>query len=483
MLKEKAEFQKKALLITDIATIFLAFFLAYVAMPHLRLAVFPDKVVQLMPFNNYLWIAIVVCPVWIFLLFIFKGYESVRFITFFQAIKSVFASVSIGLLELGFIFYIFKIPIISRLLVVTFGLFSFLLLVANRHVAKVFLLILYKHPYNIRSVVIIGTRRRAKFVIEKMLNDRKFEFDIVGCLGLSNVKVGENVFEDVKVIDKVDNLGEIIETRTVDDIIIAADLDETKNPSRIFDMCEDVGIKVHIVPNYQLFDYHRNTKAGKIEIEDFLQIPMLTISSTPANLLQLYVKRVFDFLFSGFLLIVLSPLFLTVAVLIKLTTKGPVFYQWKVVGLNNREFVSYKFRTMVENADQSKKELEALNEMNGPVFKIKNDPRITKVGRFLRKYSLDELPQLYSVFKGDMSLVGPRPPFREEVQRFEFWQRRKLSVKPGITCLWQVRGRNEIRDFSDWANLDLEYIDSWSIWLDIKILLKTIPAVVMGTGS
>ena len=174
---------------------------------------------------------------------------------------------------------------------------------------------------------------------------------------------------------------------------------------------------------------------------------------------------------------------LTIAILIKLTSKGPIFYKWKVVGLNKKRFTGYKFRTMVDNADQLKQELMERNEMNGVVFKIKGDPRITSIGRLLRKFSLDELPQLWSVFKGDLSCVGPRPPLASELEKFESWHRRKLSVKPGLTCLWQIRGRSKIKDFNDWVKLDLEYIDNWSLWLDFKIMMKTIPVVLMGRGA
>lgn len=193
-------------------------------------------------------------------------------------------------------------------------------------------------------------------------------------------------------------------------------------------------------------------------------------------------KRAVDVCVAGFSLIILSPLFALIALAIKFTSPGPVFYRWLVVGLGGQPFTSYKFRTMVQGADKLKPQLMTDNEMQGPVFKMKDDPRITSIGRLLRKYSLDELPQLWSVLKADMSLVGPRPPLQSEWEQFEPWQRLKLSVKPGITCLWQISGRNEIQDFDEWMLLDLEYIDNWSLRLDFQILLKTIPAVLRGSG-
>ena len=198
---------------------------------------------------------------------------------------------------------------------------------------------------------------------------------------------------------------------------------------------------------------------------------------------QLVCKRALDMLFSAFLLLLTAPLVLVLGLLVKLTSPGPVFYRWKVVGQNGRPFVGYKIRSMVVNADELKPQLERRNEMTGPVFKIAGDPRITAVGSWMRRYSLDELPQLYSVVKGDMSLVGPRPPLHSEYERFTEYQKQKLAVKPGITCLWQIGGRNEVHDFNEWVRLDLEYIRRWSLWLDVQILLKTLGAVWSGSGK
>jgi exopolysaccharide biosynthesis polyprenyl glycosylphosphotransferase len=197
----------------------------------------------------------------------------------------------------------------------------------------------------------------------------------------------------------------------------------------------------------------------------------------------LLLKRILDFVASLALLILLSPLFLIVAVLIKLTSPGPVLFAQKRVGLNKRVFTMYKFRTMVPAAESLQEGLSHLNEMSGPVFKIKNDPRVTPLGRMLRRSSIDELPQLFNVLKGDMSLVGPRAMSVRDYQSFsEDWQRRRFSVPPGITCLWQIYGRNTI-PFEQWMMLDMQYIDGWSLWLDLKILALTIPAVWRGLGA
>jgi lipopolysaccharide/colanic/teichoic acid biosynthesis glycosyltransferase len=211
--------------------------------------------------------------------------------------------------------------------------------------------------------------------------------------------------------------------------------------------------------------------------------PLPTTPLAPRRPVYDTIKRLLDLVISLIALLVLSPVFLAIALAIKLTAPGPVFYRWQVVGHGGIPFTGYKFRTMVVNADALKAQLLAANEMSGPVFKMKHDPRITPVGRILRKFSLDELPQLWSVVTGDMSLVGPRPPLRSEYAQFEPWQRRKLSVKPGITCLWQISGRNRVNDFDDWVRLDLAYIERRSLAFDLWILLRTVPAVLLSRGA
>ena len=244
----------------------------------------------------------------------------------------------------------------------------------------------------------------------------------------------------------------------------------------IFLLCEEEGVKTRVMLSF--FPH----VTSKVYLEALQDLPLLTFTTTPQNDYLLLVKNGIDLVLACVLLVLAAPLLALIALLVKTTSKGPIVFKQIRCGLGGREFVFYKFRSMVENAEATRSRLQHLNEMSGPVFKIGKDPRCTPVGRFLRKFSLDELPQLINILKGDMSFVGPRPPLPGEVENYQRWQRRRLRMKPGLTCLWQVRGRNEI-DFDEWMKLDLQYIDDWSLLLDVKIALKTIPIVLLGKGT
>jgi len=240
---------------------------------------------------------------------------------------------------------------------------------------------------------------------------------------------------------------------------------------------ETEGISIHLAVDY----FQLTLSQGRQnELNGF---PLITFETTPNKFLHLIFKRLSDIVISSLSLTVLSPFLLVISVLIKATSPGSVFFKQVRCGLNGRKFTMYKFRTMVNGAEARLEALLAKNQMQGPVFKMDHDPRVTRVGRLLRKMSLDELPQLFNVLKGDMSIVGPRPPIPKEVKSYEPWHRRRLSMRPGITCIWQVNGRNAITDFNRWTKLDLYYIDHWSLGLDLKIMLKTIPTVILGVGA
>ena len=276
----------------------------------------------------------------------------------------------------------------------------------------------------------------------------------------------------------VNQLNSVIAHHPVDEVLVALPMDQY-GPliETIVRHCEEQGIIVRI--QTEMF----KLQVARSYVDDLQGIPVMTIQSGPADGWQLVMKRLIDIVGSIALLIAFAPLFAVVALLIRLDSPGPLFFAQERVGLNKRRFRILKFRTMLHGSDQKQHMFEHLNEVEGPVFKIKNDPRVTRLGRFLRRFSIDELPQLVNVLKGDMSLVGPRPLPVRDVERIELqWHKRRFSIRPGITCLWQVNGRSNI-GFDDWVRMDLDYIDKWSLGLDLLILMKTIPAVFKGPGA
>ena len=259
-------------------------------------------------------------------------------------------------------------------------------------------------------------------------------------------------------------------------MIVVTDNEPLSEFTDTFLLCEELGVTARVVLNFFPHSFART------ELEQFGEFPLLSFSTTPTNEALFFVRRIMDL---AIVCIFGIPILLVIgisSIAIRLTSPGPVFFKQERCGLNGRLFTMYKLRSMVNNSEQARFELETLNEMDGPVFKSSRDPRRTRVGKFLRKFSIDEFPQFYNVLRGDMSLVGPRPPLPQEVARYERWQRRRLSMKPGITCLWQISGRNEV-SFQEWMKLDLTYIDNWSLLLDLKILLKTVPVVLLGRGA
>jgi len=276
----------------------------------------------------------------------------------------------------------------------------------------------------------------------------------------------------------VDQLASVVAEHPVDEVLVALPMDtHAALVDTIIRHCEEQGITVRLQTEMS------NLRVGRSFLDELEGVPVVTIQSGPQDGWQLIVKRLVDIIGSAALLLALTPIFIAVAFLIRLDSPGPVFFRQERVGFNKRRFRILKFRTMSDGSDQQQHMLEHLNEAEGPVFKIKNDPRITRIGGILRRFSIDELPQLINVLKGDMSLVGPRPLPVRDVQRIDLqWHKRRFSIKPGITCLWQVNGRSNI-GFNDWVRMDLDYIDKWSLGLDLKILLMTIPAVFRGPGA
>jgi exopolysaccharide biosynthesis polyprenyl glycosylphosphotransferase len=320
--------------------------------------------------------------------------------------------------------------------------------------------------------IIIGTGARAKKVADALLDH--LELDMAPCGFIDSDRKGLWRYRDIPLIGRLDDLEYLVLGGQVDAVFITTEPGEPSIAPQVLEMARKMGVTIHVVPG--------NTGVSSVlEVARLNGFPTIVYRATPYRYTAMALKRGGDFVGALILTILASPILLAAAIAVKLDSRGPVLFKQIRSGRAGRRFMIYKFRTMTCDAEKKKASLWNRNEMSGPVFKMRNDPRITRIGKFLRKYSIDELPQLFNVIAGDMSLVGPRPPLPSEVTGYEPWQRRKLSVRPGLTCLWQVNGRNAI-DFNDWMRLDLEYIDSWSPALDMKILARTIPTVLKGSG-
>jgi len=351
--------------------------------------------------------------------------------------------------------------------------------IASRIVLRWVLTAVRKSGFNCRHVVFVGTDAHAQGLAREIEGHKELGCRVVGFIGDDEKAVGQPVSSNAawSVVGSIANIKEFLETKSVDEAIICLSVKEHfAHIYRVFELCRELGVVVRFIPSESDLQV-----LSRLQIESFGDFRVVTFFREKL-LLQLLVKRIMDVLISGIALILLAPLMLVTALIIKFTSPGPVFFVQERIGMNRRKFKLLKFRSMVVDAEARKKDLEALNEMDGPVFKVKNDPRVTPIGRFIRKTSIDELPQLINVLKGEMSLVGPRPPLPSEVDQYEWLHRRRLSIKPGITCLWQVNGRNTVT-FGRWMEMDKEYVENWSIWLDIKILARTLPVVLLRHGA
>ncbi len=416
---------------------------------------------------------------WLFVFSRMVHYDANRVTTLkSQAIEIVKAVTVTSLLLLlaGAMFYI---KMVTPMVVSLFWVVSILVLTGSRVLLRSFLRTWRRAGRNRRHIVFVGGTDKALGLAERIEGRPELGYEIVGFL------FGDPEREPQKgrIAGKWGDLGEAAQLRevlkkgVVDEVMVCLPI--RRNFTMVCDIvqiCQELGVVVRLIP--ETLDLKVMASA---QVEEFDGDQVVTFFRE--NLLvQLMVKRLFDVVGSVALLILLSPLLLATALLVKLTSPGPVFFSQDRIGMNKRVFRLLKFRSMVVDAEARKKDLAHLNEVDGPVFKIKEDPRVTPVGKVIRKLSIDELPQLINVVKGEMSLVGPRPPLPSEVDLYDWTDRKRLSIRPGITCLWQVSGRNDL-SFQEWMELDRAYIDNWSTWLDFKILLRTIPVVLFGKGA
>lgn len=413
------------------------------------------------------------------ILFISMGvYQSQRLASRQEELTCVFRATSIGTLCVGLLSLLFRIRMVTPTFIIVFWLLTMGLVMASRLTLRFILEGIRRRGRNIRNVLIVGTNSRATNFAHKIESQPESGYRVIGFVdepwnGLKNFLRGR-----YPLVSDFQQLAPFLRKTVVDDVVIGLPIRSYyEQSSAIAALCELHGIVVRFLPG--LF----NLKLARPRAEDFEGDSLITLSTGQMDGWPVVLKRFLDIILSTLVLMALAPLLLIVAVLIKLTSEGPVLFTQKRLGLNKRIFRIHKFRTMVADAERRQAALEHLNEQDGPAFKIKDDPRITPLGKVLRKTSIDELPQLFNVLLGDMSLVGPRPlPVRDYQGFDQDWHRRRFSVRPGITCLWQISGRNSI-GFDKWMELDMRYIDEWSLWLDFRILVGTIPAVLRGSGA
>ena len=467
MLKTAANVRDTGLRFFDLAAFVLAFPFAYEV--YARLGV--RGRVWLPPLDTFWPIAVIALVSWAACSSIYQVYEApVGRSGVHEIVRAgrALATVAIGIAALAFFTRDHTMP---RLL---FGLYfsSVFALVAGGRIAWRAAASAAGRGRGARRFAVVGTGGMAREVVESISAHPEWGLHFAGFVRLEPGAARSRG----NALGNLDDLGRILEEDVLDVVIFAVPRGKLGEIERAIRLCEEQGVEVRI--SLDVLRYGE----GRMMVSDLDGVPMLALTRIPSDVVALAAKRLFDMVASAFALALLSPVLAGIAAAIALESRGPVFFRQRRVGLNGRAFTMLKFRSMYRDAEARLEALRARNEMSGPVFKMADDPRVTRVGHFLRRTSLDELPQFLNVLAGDMSIVGPRPPIPAEVRQYKRWQRRRLSVRPGITCIWQISGRNNI-DFDRWMELDLEYIDTWSLWGDIAICLKTIPAVLSARGA
>jgi exopolysaccharide biosynthesis polyprenyl glycosylphosphotransferase len=426
--------------------------------------------------KNLLFLFLGILPFWLLILYLLKIAEIPRTksnrVLFFEYLLSSLAILLIFVL----IYFVFKLHQISRLFLIEFtflgSMFLFIIRILEYNLFKKY----RAKGFNFVNIVLLADDSSVPF-LESLLLNKEWGYRIAAIFTGSNM-IKEKYEETIIILpeEEILILNDLMEVNIIDEVIHIKSKVVPAEVRNVVRSCEELGVIFRLMYKDSKINL---TNAIKTEIgnEKFL-----TFINIPHNSYAMTVKKIIDIFVSLLMIVVLFPVFIIIGVSIKLTSRGPVIYKQDRVGLRGRKFDLYKFRTMINNADELKKNLEVKNEADGPVFKIKCDPRVTKIGKFLRETGLDELPQLFNVLRGEMSLIGPRPPLQSETRLYKRWQLRRLSVKPGLSCFWQLKpDRNNIK-FDKWMELDLAYIDNWSLRLDFIIFLKTIKTVIQRTG-
>src|ERR1700680_2116938 len=429
------------------------------------------------PFGLYWGLFAGILVIWFLIAHFLHIYRDIELRNRQQLVGDAAKVIILGVVALNAALYFVRADYISRAFILTIAAVNFVLVATgrvallggSRHLREKFQMFHY--------CLIVGLGQNARELASLIEQSEPLGLRLIGFV---NPRTGAELsIGGLKSQYPVFALGDaygILQNHVVDELLFAVNNDELERLEPLIDRCHKEGIRTRVDLGFfpRIFP--------RVHLENLRHIPLLTLGSTPNNEFALFAKRAVDLIVSALALILLSPFLLIIAILVRLTSPGPILYRQIRCGLNGRRFALYKFRSMVDNADELRAHLDSLNEREGPTFKMKNDPRCTPLGRWLRKFSLDELPQLWNVLIGEMSFVGPRPPLPQEVEMYAPWQRRRLRMRPGLTCLWTLEGRNRL-SFDRLVQFDLAYIDNWSLWLDLKIFLKTIPHVALGRGA
>ena len=461
MLRRQRQIRAQVQQWADAGLFALAFWLAH-TMRAMAVTYLPG-LEEIQPFEQYLWLYILIIPGTLLLLKALGFYN--RPLLFSRRETAWALSQAAIIAVLGVVAALFlRKQELARAVIFLFGAISFLLVMAKEELLRRWLMSKLGQEQMKRRLVLIGAPEDTGQIERDLDAKASGTVEILARLDLQ--------------LTSIEKLVELLHERSANGVILSARHAYFEQVEKVIELCELEGVEVWL-----LADFFK-TRISQTSVDDFLGRPTVVFRSAPEASWQGVAKHLLDFVGALALLALCALPLLLVALAVKLTSRGPVFFRQQRSGLNGRPFTMLKFRTMVTDAEQLKAELASFNEMDGPVFKVTNDPRVTALGRFLRKWSIDELPQLWNVLRFEMSLVGPRPLPVDEIRRInDPAHRRRLSVKPGLTCLWQISGRNDVKSFKEWVRLDLEYIDNWSLWLDVKILLKTIPVVLTGAGA
>lgn len=436
----------------DIAMVLLAFVLAY----KLRLYFELVPAVSFQPFGEYVKFIIFLVPIWIAVFALTGLYSLSERKTALAEFGKIIVGVSAAIALVMAWIFLGRIFFFSRLIIAFTWALAIVTVTFGRYLIRFCQRFCYRWGIGVHRVIVLSGNGAAKTIINEIKNNRN--------LGYRLVKVAD--------LSGIEKLEIIVNNNPCDEIILAESSLDEKTVAKILEFCRLNHIGFKMLPNLLL------VRSSCVDIQQLADVPILEFKRTPLDGWGKILKRGFDLIFALILVLILSPIMIIVAVLVKLTSRGPILFRQQRVGLE-KNFTFYKFRTMREHAE---KEHEKYIQKYGNMFKLQNDPRLTPIGGFLRRTSLDELPQFFNVLKGEMSLIGPRPPMPEEVQKYNNWQKRRLGVKPGITGLWQVSGRSAV-SFDEWVRLDAYYIENWSLWLDFQILLKTVWVVIKGVGA